>query len=175
MENKLYPLTEKELEIINEARQEEINASSWWLYLCFCLGNAGFINASEWAYQQSKEERYHFKKLSDYLLTRGVEPEMPEIAMPNIEFTDLKSGILAASNRESILTEMYDEWIDDLNAAPKVNMTIQVFREMLDIQKYSIQSMRDLLSQIEGRESREDQLEFDLQYFGPKTPESAVG
>lgn len=174
MEKSNYSLSEKEQEIINEAREQEINVSSFWHYLSFCLANAGYVNAAEWSYGQSKEERLHFKKLSDYLQLRGYEPEMPEIAKPEIDFIDLKFGIDIATMKEATLAEMYEEWLDELQKLPKANMTHQVFLEMLSIQKYSIDEMRNLQLQISTRNTPEEQMEFDLQYFGQKNEVSPI-
>lgn len=169
-----YPLSEKEQKIITDARQVEINTCSWYHYLSFCLGTFGAENASDWAYDESKDERRHFNKIGDYLKVRGYEPEMPAIAQPIIEFTDMKSGLLAALNKEVELAEMYDEWIDDLKKLSGANMTIQLFLEMLDIQKWSIDELRKIWLQIEPRNDKADQLEFDLAYFAPKHESSPI-
>lgn len=166
-DKKIYPLSEKEKDIVEEAQKEELNASSFYNYLNFCFANYGAENSSEWAYTESKDERLHFKKLTDYLQLRGIEPEMPAIDEPKIPFTDMVSGYLAANKIELTLAEKYEEWIDQLKELPGANMTYKLFMEMLEIQRQAIEDLQRICIQLSALKEKEDQLEWDKMYFSP--------
>ena len=165
MENKLaFTLPEKAKEFIEELMNEEFFAISFYTYLSFCCTNKGYFMASKWAMKESESERNHFTRLSEFLQTRGVEPDVPEAESPKIEFTDLRSGIKAAYELEISLTQKYNEIIPLMF---KVDiMAYLKLCEFMQVQEYALKEMGELWSMFENAESDQYQRQLEQQRWG---------
>lgn len=174
MENKLmFALPEKAKEFIEELMAEEFYAINFYTYLSFCCTSKGYFMAAQWAEGESKSERSHFMKLSDFLQTRGIEPDVPAAKSPEIDFTDLRSGIKAAYELEISLTQKYNEIIPMMF---KVDiMAYLKLCEFMQIQESALKDMNDLWSMFMNAESDQYQRQLEQQRWGEQNEKIAIG
>lgn len=170
MEKIKYELPKKAQDIIEELAEAELNQVSFYLYLSYCCSNAGFYKAADHFMQQSKEERYHFLRLSDYLQSRGIEPEVPKVDAPKIDFTDLRSGVKAAYELEIEITEKYDECIKMLRDID--TMTYLKLCTYMEGQEYALSALEKMWTTFGAIEGIEEQREAENGFWGCKVEEA---
>lgn len=162
----MYKLSDEAVEIIEELMEDEFYAISFYTYLSFCCTNKGYFRAADYFMRESQSERSHFLRLSDFLQTRGIEPDVPEVKSPEIEFTDLRSGIAAAYKLEIALTEKYDKKI---RAMHKIDMMAYLkLCEFMHVQESALGEMNNLWSMFETASTEQAQREIEESYWEPK-------
>lgn len=161
-----YALPEKARKIWEELAQLELNQSSFFSYLSFCLMNLGYENAARKFFDEANEERVHFKMIVDFLQLRGVKMEVPAIAAPSVEITDLKGGIKMAFETEISVTEKYAEFFELMRDID--SMSYIELEEFMGIQKRAIQQYQDAWTIFSKLEGYEDQKEQEVLYYGYK-------
>lgn len=166
----VYALPDKAIEIIEELAQEEFYAISFYTYLSFCCTSKGYFRAADHFMGESQNERQHYLRLSDFLQARGVEPEVPEVKEPKIEFTDLRSGIEAAYRLEISLTEKYDEAIMMMRKID--TMAYLKLCEFMHIQEGALAEMNNLWSVFDTAVSEMAQREAEESYWA--RPEQVI-
>jgi len=160
----MFALPDKAKEFIEELMKEEFDAISFYTYLSFCCTSKGYFMAAKWAMEESDSERRHFLRLSEFLQTRGIEPDVPEAKKPEITFTDLRSGIKSALELEISLTEKYNEIIPLMF---KVDiMAYLKLCEFMQIQEHALKQMGELWSMFENAESDQYQRQLEQQRWG---------
>lgn len=167
MDKLRYKLPAKALEIIEELASEELYQVSFYMYLSFCCSNMGFFHAADQFMNSSKEERYHFTRLSDFLKTRGVEPEVPAVKAPTIPFQDLITGIEAAYKLEISVTEKYDEAIKMIRDVD--TMAYLKLCEFMSGQQYALDGLQRMWTTFKDLSDIEEQMEAERSYFGSDT------
>lgn len=164
MEKLCYALPDKAKGIIMELMAAEFDAVSFYTYLSFCCTNKGYFKAADYFMGESQSERGHFLRLSDFLQTRGIEPDVPAVKSPTIEFTDLRSGVEAAYKKEIELTEMYNEVIPIMFKVD--TMAYLKLLEFMQIQEHAIKQMNDLWSMFENATTEIAQREIEEARWG---------
>lgn len=164
MEKLRFALPDRAKEIIMELMAEEFDAVSFYTYLSFCCTNKGYFKAADYFMGESQSERGHFLRLSDFLQTRGIEPDVPAVKQPEIEFTDLRSGVKAAYEKEIALTEMYNEVIPLMFKID--TMAYLKLLEFMQVQEYAIKQMNDLWAMFENATTEIAQREIEEAKWG---------
>ena len=174
MENKLrFALPEKAKDIVDELMSEEFYAISFYTYLSFCFTSKGYFKAAEWAMKESDSERSHFLSLSEFLQARGIEPDVPAAKQPEIDFTDLQSGIKAAYMLEIALTEKYNELIPLMFKTDV--MGYLKLCDFIKIQESALREMSDLWSMFENADSEQYQRLLEMQRWGEQNESPVAG
>jgi ferritin len=71
--------------------------------------NVGYEKAAEFFANEAKDELEHANGLQKYLVDWNVTPNLPNIAQPDVQFTDLYQVIEKSYNLEYSLYEEYED------------------------------------------------------------------
>jgi len=167
-----YPLPKEAVSILNELIQQEYNAASLKQYISTCCLFAGYPIAAKYYHEEAAKEMRHANTLSEYMVSRGVEVEMPEIEEPEIKFTDLTSGIKANYSNEIEVTKAYDEATRTVFVIDM--LTFNILNGFVEIQKEEIEENRKLYMAFEYL-SEADQKQMESQYFDKTQPQAIQG
>lgn len=167
MEKICYELPKKAIEILNELAEAELQTVSFYIYLGFCCANDGYLHAADHFNGKSKNERYHFERITQFLQSRGIEPEVPKIEAYKGNFEDLRSMIAAAYKKEIEITEKYDECIKMMRSIDTMaHIKLVGFMEG---QQWNLDEFQKMWSVFGDLDEVEAQKEQDVLYFAPKT------
>lgn len=164
MKNTKYPLPQKALDILEELGELELYSSNFYIYLSLCCNNAGYFNAAKKFANEAPEEVKHFQTIAKIALERGCEIDVPKVDKPEIDFTDLKSGIMALSELMVKVTKAYNESVRSM-----MDIDMLAWNELLpflSIQQKALGEVNDMMSVFGELKDKESQLEQDALYFG---------
>jgi len=118
------------------------SASNW------CKG-VGFFKASEFFAKESEDELLHAKNIENYIVDWNVNPKLPIIDKPEIEFTSLVEIIEKAYKLEYDLYEAYEETSMEIFKTGDL-CVFDFLAEYRKIQKDSVAEYSDKLNMLEG-------------------------
>ena len=116
-------------------------ASNW------CQG-VGYFKAAEFFAKESEDELGHAKKIETYLVDWNVNPALPSLPKPGINFDGLLDVIEKAYRMEYELYESYES-----TSMTLFNMDLCVFdffQEFRTLQKNAVAEYSDKLNMLEG-------------------------
>lgn len=141
----------------------EWQAQSDYMYLASCCLSEGYSKAAKYFFDKAMEEHGHFKRLVEYMQSRGVEAEVPKTTEPEVDFTDLKSAIAYRMNMESDLAMLYDRKAREMFAIDL--SAYSLLMEFLKIQTEDVGNCMEQWKIIERAKEDEDQQEFEALLF----------
>jgi len=97
----MEPIVQKEL---NKQIQEELYSAYLYLSMSAYLASEGLSGAANWMRLQYEEEMLHAMKFFDFVLARGGEVELLEIAQPPKTFGSLEDCFVGALEHEKHIT-----------------------------------------------------------------------
>jgi len=140
MENLLNP---KEIEMINELGQMELEASQLYLHLANSMKTINFFGAASFFTNESNTEREHYAKLEDFMNNLGEQLEVRAISAVKSPITDLMSAFQAALEAEVDLLGEYEEAWE--KSSPKSKA---LFHHFIELQTESVGEYGDLIARL---------------------------
>jgi ferritin len=140
MENLLNP---KEIEMINELGQMELEASQLYLHLANSMKTINFFGAASFFTNESNTEREHYAKLEDFMNNLGEQLEVRAISAVKTPITDLMSAFQAALEAEVDLLGEYEEAWE--KSSPKSKA---LFHHFIELQTESVGEYGDLIARL---------------------------
>jgi ferritin len=140
MENLLSP---KEIEMINELGQMELEASQLYLHLANSMKTINFFGAASFFTNESNTEREHYAKLEDFMNNLGEQLEVRAISAVKSPITDLMSAFQAALEAEVDLLGEYEEAWE--KSSPKSKA---LFHHFIELQTESVGEYGDLIARL---------------------------
>ena len=167
-----YPLPPKAIEILKELAEIELQQESDYTYLSSCCAAMGFRHAKRRFQEKSNMEESHFDRLTQLMLGRGYEPDVPATREPEIEFTDLRSAIKYALELCVETMEIYEKKTREM-----FSIDLCTYQELLcylsGIQ-CEIKEWADLWKIFENVEDIKEQRAFEAMYFCAPSCESVI-
>jgi len=140
MENLLSP---KEIEMINELGQMELEASQLYLHLANSMKTINFFGAASFFTNESNTEREHYAKLEGFMNNLGEQLEVRAISAVKTPITDLMSAFQAALEAEVDLLGEYEEAWE--KSSPKSKA---LFHHFIELQTESVGEYGDLIARL---------------------------
>lgn len=134
--------------------QDEFNAYYFYRSASNWCKSAGYIEASEYFAEESKDELAHAKILEDFMVDWNVIPNLPVINTPKLVFSSLIDVIEQAYKIEYALYEEYEDTgvkifkLGDL-------CVFGLLQGFITIQKDSVVSYSDMLNLLEGIDAKD--------------------
>lgn len=172
MKKLTYPLKEEALALLEQLLELEFDQSYTWTYIAMCMQNYGYFRAANYFSDEAKEERSHASKIIEYLLGRGYEAKLPNIAPPELELEDLKGAIKYSFELESEVTDRYAKITRKMLDIDL--LTYNFLLQFLTFQQDALAKYSDLYSQIDSCKDAEGQKEMEKWIFGHEASEEAV-
>jgi ferritin len=141
----MYSLDMKAEKLLTKAIDSEWVAHAFYQDAGIHMRYLGYNIASEFAYNESKDEAKHARKIQDFLADLGVpfSRSMPEM---NYKFDNYKEFIEQALELESNLLEQYETSYKELSDCPTAQALIL---EFITIQTNAVREYMDIYSQLE--------------------------
>jgi len=140
MENLLSP---KEIEMINDLGQMELEASQLYLHLANSMKSINFFGAAAFFINESNTEREHYSKLEDFMNNMGEQLEVRAVSAVKSPINDLMDSLQAALEAEmDLLGEYEDAWE---KSSPKCKV---LFNEFIQLQSDSVGEYGDLIARL---------------------------
>lgn len=140
MENLLNP---KEIEMINDLGQMELEASQLYLHLANSMKSINFFGAASFFIKESNAEREHYSKLEDFMNNMGEQLEVRAISAVKSPVNELMEAFEKALEAEvDLLGEYEDAWE---KGSPKVKVLIN---EFIQLQTESVGEYGDLIARL---------------------------
>lgn len=166
----LYPLPDKAIQILKDLIETELQQESDYAYLANCCASMGFRLAKHKFQEKSNMEEGHFDRLTQLMINRGYEPDVPATREPKIPFTDLRSAIKYALELTIETMEIYEKKTREMFAVDLC--TYQELLCYLSGIQYEITEWSNLWKVFEGIEDIKQQREFEAMYFCQPSCES---
>lgn len=140
MENLLNP---KEIEMINDLGQMELEASQLYLHLANSMKSINFFGAASFFIKESNTEREHYSKLEDFMNNMGEQLEVRAISAVKSPVNELMEAFEKALEAEvDLLGEYEDAWE---KGSPKVKA---LFHHFIELQTESVGEYGDLIARL---------------------------
>ena len=140
MENLLNP---KEIEMINDLGQMELEASQLYLHLANSMKSINFFGAASFFIKESNTEREHYGKLEDFMNNMGEQLEVRAISAVKSPVNELMEAFEKALEAEvDLLGEYEDAWE---KGSPKVKA---LFHHFIELQTESVGEYGDLIARL---------------------------
>lgn len=147
-------LSKEVVDLLLPRLKDEFNASYFYRSASNWCKNVGFFKAAAYFEKESLDETDHATGIQNYLVDWNITPELPAIAKPVLEFTDLGDVIQKAYDMEYALYEEYED------TSMKIFKTgdlcvfdfLQAYRS---IQKNSVAEYSDKLNVLEGCDAKD--------------------
>lgn len=140
MENLLNP---KEIEMINDLGQMELEASQLYLHLANSMKSINFFGAASFFVKESNTEREHYSKLEDFMNNMGEQLEVRAISAVKSPVNELMEAFEKALEAEvDLLGEYEDAWE---KGSPKVKA---LFHHFIELQTESVGEYGDLIARL---------------------------
>lgn len=140
MENLLNP---KEIEMINDLGQMELEASQLYLHLANSMKSINFFGAASFFINESNTEREHYSKLEDFMNSMGEQLEVRAISAVKSPVNELMEAFEKALEAEvDLLGEYEDAWE---KGSPKVKA---LFHHFIELQTESVGEYGDLIARL---------------------------
>ena len=140
MENLLNP---KEIEMINDLGQMELEASQLYLHLANSMKSINFFGAASFFIKESNSEREHYSKLEDFMNNMGEQLEVRAISAVKSPVNELMEAFEKALEAEvDLLGEYEDAWE---KGSPKVKA---LFHHFIELQTESVGEYGDLIARL---------------------------
>jgi len=162
-----YPLNKVSKQILEDRLNDELVAFYTYWYLSMCCQLSGYYKASDYFEKESHDEKCHAKMITEYMLGRGEETELPKLDQPEVNFTDLKDAINLALKMEIDLAKRYEKSIKESLESGDI-MTFNFLMRYLDIQKESIKELSEKQTIFAKLDEEEDQREAEQFAFEDK-------
>lgn len=142
-------LSKEVVDLLLPRLKNELDASYFYRSASNWCKNVGFNKAADFFSKESADETEHALGIQNYLVDWNITPELPAIAKPVLEFTDLGDVIQKAYDMEFALYEEYED------TSMKIFKTgdlcvfdfLQGYRT---IQKNSVAEYSDKINMLEG-------------------------
>lgn len=121
-------------------------------YLESCLYAEAYIDALQFFQQQLLCVCYEFRSTMEFMADRGQYPDVPKTDQPEIDFTDLKSGIeylLKKENTERADLQTQARELLDIDAE-----SYQFFMNSLSSLKYNGDKLRKIYEQLKDLDEK---------------------
>lgn len=158
----VYPIPTEAAGIFCELIDAERSAAMLKQQLSACCLMHGYPNASSHFHDEAKKELDHAKRIIDYLISRGFEPEMGDVEMPKVDANTLSQVIEVNYMNELIVTKAYDEAARDLFKLDL--MSFNLANEFIEIQQKELAENSRLYNSICGVDAP-DQKQMDSFLF----------
>ena len=136
-------LSAKEIEMINDLGQMELEASQLYLHLANSMKSINFSGAASFFTNESNSEREHYSKLEDFMNNMGEQLEVRAISAVKSPINDLMEAFHAALEAEiDLLGEYEDAWE---KASPKLKA---LFHHFIELQIESVGEYGDLIARL---------------------------
>lgn len=140
MENLLNP---KEIEMINDLGQMELEASQLYLHLANSMKSINFFGAASFFIKESNTEKEHYSKLEDFMNNMGEQLEVRAISAVKSPVNELMEAFEKALEAEvDLLGEYEDAWE---KGSPKVKA---LFHHFIELQTESVGEYGDLIARL---------------------------
>ena len=141
----MYSLDTKAAKLLTKAIDSEWAAHAFYQDAGIRMRYLGYNIASDFAYNESKDEAKHARKIQDFLadLGIGISRSMPEM---NYKMTDYKDFVEQALDIEAKLLEQYETSYKELSDCPTAQALIL---EFITIQTNAVREYMDVYSQLE--------------------------
>jgi ferritin len=140
MENLLNP---KEIEMINDLGQMELEASQLYLHLANSMKSINFFGAASFFINESNTEREHYSKLEDFMNNMGEQLEVRATSAVKSPVNELMEALEKALEAEiDLLGEYEDAWE---KSSPKCKV---LFNEFIQLQSDSVGEYGDLIARL---------------------------
>jgi ferritin len=140
MENLLTP---KEISVINDLAQMELEASQLYLHLSNSMKSINFFGAASFFLNESNTEREHYGKLEDFMNNMGEQIEVRAISAVKMPINELMEAFEKALEAEIDLLGEYEEAWE--SCSPKVKA---LFHHFIEIQTESVGEYGDLIARL---------------------------
>lgn len=167
MEKLSYPLPAKAIEIFKKLLEVEKQQESDYAYLANCCAAKGFRLAKRKFQEKSNSEEGHFDMLTEEMIYRGYEPDVPGTSEPEIEFTDLKSGIKYALELCVETAQLYEKSIREMWEVDLISYNMLL--NFLSALSYEIKEWARLYKIFSEITEGQDEREFEMMCFSVPT------
>ena len=94
---------------LNKQITAEFESAYLYLSMADHLQSGNFDGMAHWFRIQAKEEETHAMKIHDYMIERGLKPELAEIKPPKHQWSDVETVLDEAYRHECLVSDMiYD-------------------------------------------------------------------
>jgi len=154
----MYSLDTKAAKLLTKAIDSEWAAHAFYQSAGIEMRLNGYNLASDFAYNESKDEAKHARKIQDFLSDLGVpfSRSMPEM---NYKISDYKEFVEQALDIEAKLLEQYETSYKELSDCPTAQALIL---EFITIQTNAVREYLDMAAQLEGITTK-----FELRVLEP--------
>ena len=144
---RLKRLSDKTAKILNLAIIKELNASRLYTQVANQCNNLGLFGAEKFFQSEAADELKHYQRLADYMLDRGVVPDMPALEAVTVAVSDIGDALLEGLKAETALETLYAGWYTEI--LPSDPVTAQFLLQYLEIQQKSVGEYGDLIIRCE--------------------------
>jgi ferritin len=159
-------LSQEVVDLLLPRLQDEFNAFYFYRSATNWCQNKGYFKAAKFFKAESDDELSHAKKIEDYIVDWNMTPNLPNIAKPVLEFSDIVDIIEKAYDMEFALYEGYED--TSMKIFKTGDLCVFDFLQFFRItQKESVAEYSDKLNVVEGtnRDSKFEMLMLEETLF----------
>ena len=138
-------LTTIESQELNKFGKLELTASQVYLFLTNRMKSLGYFGAEKFFANESKDERKHYAKTSDFMNKMNAELTVESLEAVKLDIKDIKEALEFAYNMEKELMEEYEKSARRSDLSLKVVLLLQ---EFVEIQVDAVGEYGDLLNRL---------------------------
>jgi ferritin len=138
-------LTTIESQELNKFGKLELTASQVYLFLTNRMKSLGYFGAEKFFANESKDERKHYAKTSDFMNKMNAELSVESLEAVKLNINDIKEALEFAYNMEKELMEEYEKSARRSDLSLKVVLLLQ---EFVEIQVDAVGEYGDLLNRL---------------------------
>jgi ferritin len=138
-------LTTIESQELNKFGKLELTASQVYLFLTNRMKSLGYFGAEKFFANESKDERKHYVKTSDFMNKMNAELSVESLEAVKLNINDIKEALEFAYNMEKELMEEYEKSARRSDLSLKVVLLLQ---EFVEIQVDAVGEYGDLLNRL---------------------------
>lgn len=168
----VYKLPNAAISIFNERLAYLKQKGSDIQYLESCLYAEVYVDALKYFQQQLLCVCYEFMDTMKFMADRGQYPDVPKTDQPDIDFTDLKSGVEYLLRKEIFEREMLQIQARDLLSIDLESY--QFFISQLTSLKYNGDRLRQIYEQLQELDEK-GQRAVEKNVFCPSPSEMVTG
>ena len=133
---------------LNELVADELHAMYTYVAMANWCQDNGYLKASDFFLDESKDEKGHSEMLQKYILDMGCMPELNEIDEPTSDYSSLAEVMYDALAMETGLGKKYSKYASECSSEDF--MTVTKLQEFIKIQTESIGFYGDVCAAAEG-------------------------
>jgi ferritin len=138
-------LTTIESQELNKFGKLELTASQVYLFLTNRMKSLGYFGAEKFFANESKDERKHYAKTSDFMNKMNAELSVESLEAVKLNINDIKEALEFAYNMEKELMEEYEKSARRSDLSLKVVLLLQ---EFVEVQVDAVGEYGDLLNRL---------------------------